>query len=159
VAYSEEHGYIPEQWDWDRLLDDLYEEGFASELVATLNPETVQFAPNAIMPPAFTNLGQMEREKFNMVLSGVGVMLGMSMPMISPTPFLALCRGIPVVMPFIRSDLPKPDPKQWIAYAGTHWQHGPISALPEPYVYSYTLGDKEGLANALVKALKNPIQP
>lgn len=50
-------------------------------------------------------------------------------------------------------------PSGWEGYSGMYFQHGPISQLPEPYVYTYFIGDTDQMAYQLSKALRTPIEP
>lgn len=150
-------------YDFKYVLNRLREAGIEHpDLLSTFNLETADFAGGNDVPQEFINMGQLPREQFSELLGSIGVLLGIILPVISPTPYLALCRGTPVVMPYRgqhdEEHTAHPDISQWVAYS-PHWQHGPISSLPEPYVYNYELGNMDALSDALIKAIKTPIEP
>ncbi|KIO19857.1 hypothetical protein M407DRAFT_143379 [Tulasnella calospora MUT 4182] len=83
------------------------------------------------------------------------VMIGLGNPFLSPTPYEALCLGIPFINPFRRLD--KNDPNNKSGWFGQHDAliHG---GLDEPHVYHVEVGDREGFRAALRKAMSTPIE-
>ncbi|KAJ7837972.1 hypothetical protein B0H14DRAFT_2362018, partial [Mycena olivaceomarginata] len=71
----------------------------------------------------------------------------------SPTPYEALCLGVPFINPILGWDKNDPTNK-------TRWnsQHDTLKHLDPPYVYNVFKGDKEGFVNAVVEASSHPIE-
>lgn len=80
-------------------------------------------------------------------------MLGIGLPYISPSPFAALCRGVPVILPYYGPDAV---PTGWGAFSFKHWHQHAIAALEgPPYVYSVNL---EGSVDELISAVKTAVE-
>ncbi|KAJ7477175.1 hypothetical protein B0H11DRAFT_1864853 [Mycena galericulata] len=102
----------------------------------------------------FVNHGRLQQALFMEKLAESKMVIGMGRPLISPTPWNALCLGVPWINPIHSWDINNPDdPSGWRS------QHPFAALLPKPYVYNVRKGDKEGLINAIQSALGNPIQP
>ncbi|KAJ7349814.1 hypothetical protein DFH08DRAFT_958769 [Mycena albidolilacea] len=122
-------------------------------------------------PSNITNVGFMPTTEFygrvaeSRVLVGVGrptmhVFLSMhsnsrtnERTISSPTPYEALCLGVPFINPILSWDKNDPTNK-------TRWnsQHDTLKHLDPPYVYNVFKGDKEGFVNAVVDASSHPIE-
>ncbi|KAF7356321.1 hypothetical protein MVEN_00964400 [Mycena venus] len=105
---------------------------------------------NLIDPSGRSGLKQAE---FYDVLSRSVALVGVGNPMLSPTPYDALCLGVPFVNPVKRWDPKNPDDR-------TKWQtqHDQLRHLSAPYVYNVRVGDRDGFVNAIKDAAANPIQ-
>ncbi|KAL1408263.1 hypothetical protein Q8F55_005069 [Vanrija albida] len=121
------------------------------ELVAAMETD------NATVPAGISNVGQLDQGAYSRLLSRSAALIGIGAPLISPGPYFALCRGVPVVMPLHQHDVPSS--AGWDVYDEGHAQHGPVSALREPYVYAYHPNDSEGLALQVIQAVDHPIKP
>ncbi|GMK58308.1 hypothetical protein CspeluHIS016_0503400 [Cutaneotrichosporon spelunceum] len=124
-----------------------------TKLVATTRDFETDKYP---LPPELTQLGPQEPDAYVRLVGGARALLGISLPVISPTPYEALCRGVPVVLPYAEEAVPNPD--GWSMY-GMAFQHGPLQALGEPHVYSYAARDADDLLAKLQRALRTPIGP
>ncbi|BEJ16770.1 hypothetical protein CspHIS471_0601710 [Cutaneotrichosporon sp. HIS471] len=109
------------------------------------------------LPEAVTQLGKQDPETYQGLVGKARALLGIGLPVISPTPYEALCRGVPVILPYTDPKMPTPQPG-WSMY-GMSYQHGPLQALGEPYVYSYNVHDPDDLLDKLQRALRTPIEP
>ncbi|KAJ6516354.1 hypothetical protein C8R45DRAFT_811595 [Mycena sanguinolenta] len=98
------------------------------------------------------NLGRIQQSLFMEKIAESKVVIGMGLPLISPTPWNALCLGVPYINPVYQWDPKNPeDPSKWRS------QHPIAALLPEPYVYNVRKGDRRGLISAVKKAVTNPI--
>ncbi|KAF8321311.1 hypothetical protein DL93DRAFT_1635375 [Clavulina sp. PMI_390] len=99
-----------------------------------------------------TNLGLLDRNTFVEEVAKSRVLLGVGRPAISPTPYQALCLGVPFINPILNWDTRAPD------YRGT-WstQHNGLMNIDAPYVYNVRKNDEAGLLSAIRRALENPI--
>lgn len=70
------------------------------ELVAAMEND------NATVPAGIKNVGTLDHTAYASLLSASSALLGIGSPMISPAPYFALCRGVPVVMPLNLHDVP-----------------------------------------------------
>ncbi|KAG8913051.1 hypothetical protein FRC00_003158 [Tulasnella sp. 408] len=98
---------------------------------------------------------RLSRSEFQKIIANSRVMIGLGNPLLSPTPYEALCLGIPFINPIRRLDKNDLDNKQtWIG------QHDALiyGGLDEPYVYHVEAGDREGFRAALRKAMSTPIE-
>ncbi|CAK9779458.1 hypothetical protein CC85DRAFT_294318 [Cutaneotrichosporon oleaginosum] len=125
-----------------------------TKLWTTANSNDIDKFP---LPDALTQLGKHDPEEYARLLARSKVLLGVGFPVISPTPYEALCRGVPVVLPYSHHEKPTPD--GWNMYHGWSYQHGPVMALGEPYAYSYNVHDPDDLVDKLLRALRTPIEP
>ncbi|KAI0317949.1 hypothetical protein OF83DRAFT_84019 [Amylostereum chailletii] len=70
----------------------------------------------------------------------------------SPTPYEALCLGVPFINPILSWDPKRPtDRSLWRS------QHSTLKSLDPPYVYNVFINDKQGFVKAIKSALNNPI--
>lgn len=97
----------------------------------------------------------MARPAFQKVVASSRVLLGIGSPGLSPTPYEALCLGVPFINPVKTWDKKDPENKsKWKA------QHDGLlyAGVDEPYVYHVKVGDRQGFERAIVKAMETPIQ-
>jgi alpha-1,3(6)-mannosylglycoprotein beta-1,6-N-acetyl-glucosaminyltransferase len=52
------------------------------------------------IPEGIVKLGGQSKHEYEMLLAYSKALLGIGLPQISPSPYNALCAGVPVVMPF-----------------------------------------------------------
>ncbi|KAJ7265868.1 hypothetical protein B0H12DRAFT_173853 [Mycena haematopus] len=98
------------------------------------------------------NLGRIQQPLFMEKVAESRVVVGMGRPIISPTPWDALCLGVPYINPIHQWDPENPeDSSKWRS------QHPIAALLSEPYVYNVRKGDRRGLVAAVKKAIANPI--
>jgi len=80
------------------------------------------------------------------------VLIAIGEPSTSPTPYEALCLGVPFINPVKSWDPEDPtDRAKWNA------QHALLKLLDPPYVYNVFKGDREGFVNAVKAAISTPI--
>ncbi|KZT20785.1 glycosyltransferase family 18 protein [Neolentinus lepideus HHB14362 ss-1] len=98
------------------------------------------------------NLGRLNKETFYLEVAKSKALVGVGKPYLSPSPYDALCLGVPFINPITRWDEQDPDNRtRWSAqHDGLLWEN-------EPYVYHVRKGDGEGLMAALDRAFHNPI--
>ncbi|KAJ7714165.1 hypothetical protein B0H14DRAFT_3523082 [Mycena olivaceomarginata] len=109
-------------------------------------------------PSNITNVGFMPTTEFYGRVAESRVLVGVGRPTMhrtisSPTPYEALCLGVPFINPILSWDKNDPTNK-------TRWnsQHDTLKHLDPPYVYNVFKGDKEGFVNAVVDASSHPIE-
>ncbi|KAI0312911.1 hypothetical protein OF83DRAFT_1176177 [Amylostereum chailletii] len=104
------------------------------------------------MPEGTVNFGLLDQGRFVGELSRSALLIGVGRPSTSPTPYEALCLGVPFLNPIFNWDRNDPtDRTKWDA------QHGLAKYLDPPYVYNVFAGDREGFVNAVREAAENPI--
>ncbi|KAG8999542.1 hypothetical protein FRB90_012049 [Tulasnella sp. 427] len=100
-------------------------------------------------------LEKMDRVAFQHTIAGSKVVLGIGRPALSPTPYEALCLGVPFINVVQGWDRADPENRaKWYTS-----QHDAIMGLDlgEPYVYHVRVGDREALKRAVRLALETPI--
>jgi len=99
-----------------------------------------------------TNLGLLEQPNFLKAISQSKILVGVGLPFLSPTPYEALCLGVPFINPIIDWDHDAPeDRSRWDT------QHGLLKRLDPPYVYHVFKDDLQGFIKAIESAIANPI--
>lgn len=136
---------------WDTVLPAMKDLGFSFWTVA-------QDENNKdLVPEGIVQFPQMTRAAYGKMVSSAKAMLAIGQPMISPSPYTSLCRGVPVLIPYWGEKPTGMD--DWRTY-GPRWsQHGPALWLGEPWVYGYNISDPEDLIRQLKKAISTPIKP
>ncbi|KAJ7512749.1 hypothetical protein B0H11DRAFT_1947220 [Mycena galericulata] len=112
----------------------------------------VRGAPTPDFPPRLKNLGYMASAAFYSELSRSLVLVGVGFPLTSPTPYDALCLGVPFINPVTDWDAADPlNRDKWSV------QHGMLKHLQPPYVYHVFKGDRDGFVDAIKQAVEHPI--
>ncbi|KAK7024998.1 hypothetical protein R3P38DRAFT_2401543, partial [Favolaschia claudopus] len=93
------------------------------------------------------------QEQFYGMLGRSVALVGMGNPVLSPTPYDALCIGVPFINPILQWDRANPSDR-------TKWrtQHDALKDLSAPYVYHVRVGDRDGFVSAIRAAKENPIE-
>jgi len=104
------------------------------------------------LPPGLTNHGVMSQSVFLDTLSRSRLLIGVGSPIASPTPYDALCFGVPFINPIL--DWHQHDPQD---KTGWHSQHGLLKFLDPPFVYNVRKDDLDGFVKAIKDALSHPI--
>ncbi|KAJ6583502.1 hypothetical protein DFH09DRAFT_1144632 [Mycena vulgaris] len=115
-----------------------------------------------LVPEGLTDSGLLPQKEYDLMLSDTKSLLGIGRPLISPTPYAALCRGVPVVLPYSsKSGCPAwPGVGDWCAFVEGGHQHGPAAALGEPWVYVVDVdGSEEEIIETIGRAVRTPIEP
>ncbi|KIM79534.1 hypothetical protein PILCRDRAFT_823456 [Piloderma croceum F 1598] len=109
--------------------------------------------PAAELPSNYIGFGRIGQSVFFDKLSRARVLIGMGNPFTSPTPYDALCLGVPFINPVLQWDKENPsDKSQWVS------QHSLLELLEPPYVYNVFKDDLEGFVKAIQDAISHPIQ-
>lgn len=99
------------------------------------------------------NFGIMNATTFRDVLGHSKALVGIGRPILSPTPYDAMCIGVPFINSITSwNKQDQEDQSQWSS------QHDALFGIEEPYVYKVTQGDQDGLKRALEQARANPIE-
>ncbi|KAH8831662.1 hypothetical protein DL96DRAFT_842747 [Flagelloscypha sp. PMI_526] len=116
------------------------------------------------IPPGLTPFGELSPEDYDQLLAESKAVLGISRPILSPTPYASLCRGVPVIMPYkskldeSRTCSAAPPPSDWCGFDMERHQHGPAGRIGEPYVYMVdTIGAKDSVLDIIRRAVTTPI--
>ncbi|KAJ7740883.1 hypothetical protein B0H14DRAFT_2989789 [Mycena olivaceomarginata] len=131
--------------------------GISFVMAAVDPPEDPKLKPGDLAA-SIENIGRRDGElftqdRFYQILSHSVALVGVGNPLISPTPYDALCLGIPFVNPVHSWDTNNPtDRTRWAT------QHDALKDLSAPYVYNVFLGDRDGFVNAIKSAAENPIE-
>ncbi|KAJ7699014.1 hypothetical protein B0H17DRAFT_978024 [Mycena rosella] len=105
------------------------------------------------LPDSHINYGRMQKAEFMGKVAQTKVLVGVGLPLISPTPYNALCLGVPFINPLDGWDEANPDDT-----TKYHGQHAMMAFMKPPYVYNVRKGDRDGFVNAVAAALANPIE-
>ncbi|KAJ7740871.1 hypothetical protein B0H14DRAFT_477129 [Mycena olivaceomarginata] len=109
------------------------------------------------LSPSIENIARagelFSQDEFYHILSHSVALVGVGHPEISPTPYDALCLGVPFVNPIVAWDTNDPNDR-------TRWttQHDLLIEFSAPYVYHVFKGDRDGFVNAIKSAAENPIE-
>ncbi|KAF8211115.1 hypothetical protein K438DRAFT_1569743 [Mycena galopus ATCC 62051] len=124
----------------------------ASFIMASKESPEVPLQPGDLST-SIENIGPVNQHEFYDVLSHSVALVGVGNPMLSPTPYDALCLGIPFVNPIGEWDKKNPTDR-------TKWQtqHDQLKGLSAPYVYHVFKGDRDGFVDAIKSAVENPIE-
>jgi hypothetical protein len=105
-------------------------------------------------PSGVDRIPWMPRRDFQRLLANSRVLLGVGHPRISPTPYEALCLGVPFINPIHWWEHHRPeDDNHW----GTQHDALMLQRLGEPYVYHVHKGNVTAMERALKKAMSTPI--
>ncbi|KAL1413657.1 hypothetical protein Q8F55_001436 [Vanrija albida] len=141
-------------WTLDALRDMASEYGvrFAGALRATIELDTPEVEA-AIKAAGVVNFHRLEKIAYYEQLANSVLMLGVGRPRISPSPWDALCLGLPFINPILQWD--EADPANRTAWKTQQWH---MIDVEEPYVYHVHAHDIPGLKRAVKAALDNPIE-
>ena len=124
-------------------------------------------SPNHLTPHGLTPLGHLPQANYTQTLARSKALIGIGFPGSSPSPYYALCAGVPFINP-IRSSFNGTKEDWWKENKIFWWQgiqHGPLALIGEPYVYTIPTTtnstpaalEANPLIGALRKARENPI--
>ncbi|KAF7323881.1 hypothetical protein MKEN_00609500 [Mycena kentingensis (nom. inval.)] len=100
----------------------------------------------------YTNHVWLDQKGFMKELANSRALMGVANPITSPSPWNALCLGVPYINVVTSWEQNNPD-NRWTWRS----QHALASLLDPPYVYNVRSGDLKGLIAAVNAALANPI--
>ncbi|WVQ75714.1 hypothetical protein IAR50_005344 [Cryptococcus sp. DSM 104548] len=99
------------------------------------------------------NLGHLGVVQFYEALSQSFVLVGVGQPRISPSPWDALCMGVPFINPILAWDENDPTNRtKW------HTQQWHMTHMNPPYVYPTQAHNLTALSHSISQALDNPLQ-
>lgn len=106
------------------------------------------------VPPGISQLPRMAQPAFQATIASSRLLLGIGSPPMSPSPWEALCLGVPFINPVHSWD--KRDPENKMKWGA---QHDALlhSGIPEPYVFNVKLGDIQDLERAIATATETSI--
>ncbi|KAK8861557.1 hypothetical protein IAR55_002379 [Kwoniella newhampshirensis] len=121
------------------------------ELIATAG-KNQDGVPEDLFGQKIHNLGPQTQDGWNAILSSSKFLLGIGKPWLSPSPYDALCFGVPFINPVMYWDKENPhDWSKWIT------QHNALRAVEPPFVYHVQKGNGTQLEDAFRAALESPI--
>lgn len=106
------------------------------------------------IPDGITRLARMSRPAFQATIARSRVLLGVGSPTLSPSPWEALCLGVPFINPIHDWDRKDPENRdKWMS------QHDGLvhTNISEPYVFHVKQGDIKGFERAISIALNSSI--
>ncbi|KAH8083269.1 hypothetical protein HD553DRAFT_313624 [Filobasidium floriforme] len=113
-------------------------------------PTKMGFPGGMAYPEGVRNLGRLSPEEFARHVKESKALLGIGSPPQSPSPYHALCQGVPFINPVVLSheDRDAMDPANWKSA-----QHSTVARLPEPYNYAAVAWDYDSFVRAIRSAL------
>lgn len=108
------------------------------------------------LPLGISEIPWMNRTAFQNAVARTRMVIGLGDPVLSPTPWEALCLGVPFLNPIKgwRAEAPE-DRSEWSSA-----QHDGVFYLgvDEPFVYHVRIGDRAGIEAAVKKATETPVE-
>ncbi|CDZ97050.1 hypothetical protein [Phaffia rhodozyma] len=95
--------------------------------------KTAEVGGDVDLPGGIEGVSRMGRVEYEKLLGSVKALVGIGSPPISPSPFNALCQGVPVILPYSG---PSPTPEGWDLYDFEKIQHGPAASIGPPSIHS-----------------------
>ncbi|KAJ7485670.1 hypothetical protein FB451DRAFT_1083152 [Mycena latifolia] len=125
----------------------------ASFVMASMDlPDAPKLSPGDLAT-SIINVGPVTQDEFYDLLSKSVALVGVGNPALSPTPYDAMCLGVPFINPIGAWDKENPtDRTKWVT------QHNMLKHLSPPHVYHVFLGDQAGFVKAIRDAVANPIE-
>jgi len=137
---------------------DFYDEaaqvnGLSFVVGASPSPDADNYpVSESTLPKSIVNHGIMPPEEFTAMVANSRMLVGVGSPYTSPTPYDALCLGVPFLNAIKQWDHSDPwNRDKWDI------QHGLLKLLDPPYVYNVHTGDKKAFLKAIKGALENPL--
>ncbi|ODO03375.1 hypothetical protein L198_02221 [Cryptococcus wingfieldii CBS 7118] len=106
------------------------------------------------MPVGLETIGKQTVQDYTKLVGDVKAMVGIGIPVISPSVYAAWCQATPVVIPIFHDE---DNSSPWHPYSD-YSQHGPALSVGEPYAYSYHAKNYTQLVEAVHKAMSTPIE-
>ncbi|WWD21842.1 hypothetical protein CI109_106330 [Kwoniella shandongensis] len=137
-------------WTLPALID--LQREFKIKVVGGMTDDD-EVTAKAVQKIGLTNLGKLGKIDFYTQLAQSSVLIGVGRPRISPSPWDALCMGVPFINPILKWD--EEDPSNRTKWHAQQWH---MTDLNPPYVYSVPAHDLVALRQAVHDALENPIE-
>ncbi|KAK6907327.1 hypothetical protein I203_101319 [Kwoniella mangroviensis CBS 8507] len=128
------------------------ETGEKFEMIATGGHDDDKTGKHEDMYKGITNLGKLPQQEWYQTLASSKFLLGVGKPNMSPSPYDALCFGVPFINPIMSWN--HSDPEDWTKW---HTQHDALRPYGAPYVYHVQKENGDQLREAMQAALDNPI--
>ncbi|WRT65680.1 uncharacterized protein IL334_002625 [Kwoniella shivajii] len=159
--YSKYFNTSSTEWVWgkDDILNQVVntmpesDEKEKFELIATIGHyEKSEVTEDHVRFHEMNNLGPLPQDEWYQTLASSKFLVGVGKPKISPSPYDALCFGVPFINPVLSWN--RTDPDDW-----TKWysQHDGLRPYGPPFVYHVQKNNKEQLEEAMRLAIENPI--
>ncbi|KAG9009926.1 hypothetical protein FRB90_008066 [Tulasnella sp. 427] len=145
--YYSNPAFLPETWSG-------VSQSIGMEMVSVAYDDT---KGEHVMPEGVRTLGRLSREDFYVMLGSSRAMIGNGNPVLSPSPFDALCIGVPFIHPYDPTRTKTLQPQGWDRFHTGVFQHGALLDLAPPYVYHIPRRNVTALSEALLAAKANPI--
>ncbi|WVW80125.1 hypothetical protein I302_102100 [Kwoniella bestiolae CBS 10118] len=123
------------------------------EMIATGGHDDDKTGKHEDMYKGITNLGKLPQDEWYQTLASSKFLLGVGKPNMSPSPYDALCFGVPFINPIMSWN--HSDPEDWTKW---HTQHDALRPYGAPYVYHVQKENGEQLEQAMRDALATPIK-
>ncbi|KAL7417314.1 hypothetical protein BDY24DRAFT_377459 [Mrakia frigida] len=137
------------QYAWsDDILESTVDRFNLTLLSACIHDKTT------VIPKAITWLGSsLPQEEFLKTVGEGVVLVGVGDPPLSPSPYDALCLGVPFINPILSYSSDSPlDRTQWYS------QQNALRFFDPPFVYNVHRSDKQGFLDAVQSAMDNPME-
>nr|XP_019012094.1 uncharacterized protein I206_02933 [Kwoniella pini CBS 10737]OCF50875.1 hypothetical protein I206_02933 [Kwoniella pini CBS 10737] len=122
------------------------------EMIATGGHDDQRTGEHELMYKGIRNLGGLPQHEWYQTLAASKFLLGVGKPRMSPSPYDALCFGVPFINPISWWERSDPDKRsRWIT------QHDALRPYGPPYVYHVQKENLEQLEEAMKAAIANPI--
>lgn len=122
------------------------------ELVSLSGPKLPEGVTKETLTPGIFTLGRQSQSDFHRFVAQSKVMIGTGAPKLSPSPYDALCMGVPFINPILDWDPKQPgDKSKWRV------QQSALMDVPEPYVYHVYRHNEEDFHRAVEAAVSSPI--
>ncbi|KAF5315258.1 hypothetical protein D9619_006957 [Psilocybe cf. subviscida] len=105
------------------------------------------------LPKGIKDLGRLNKTTFYRHVGESKALVGVGNPFLSPSPYDALCMGVPFINPILSWD--RDDPENRTKWAS---QHDTLKFQDPPYVYNVRKNDTQGFWEALGNAMDTPIE-
>ncbi|KAG8923032.1 hypothetical protein FRC01_013317 [Tulasnella sp. 417] len=142
----------------NQLNDDFYANLARTDNITWLGQYKLEGMPKELPPhppPGISQVERMDRSAFQRLIAQSKVLVGIGRPFLSPSPYEALCLGVPFINPVNGWNKKEPEDRgKWVT------QHDGLllAGVDEPYVYHVKAGDRDGLERAVRKAMETPIE-
>ncbi|KAL1407717.1 hypothetical protein Q8F55_007150 [Vanrija albida] len=115
---------------------------------------TAKEVPGRPIPDGIKKLGVLTPTEYVATVGRAKALLGIGLPEISPSPYVAMCKATPVVMPYWTAQ-----DSEWAQFSSHYQQHGPVNGLGEPHAYTYDIHNTTQMVAQVVAAVATPIAP
>nr|XP_018264695.1 uncharacterized protein I303_02872 [Kwoniella dejecticola CBS 10117]OBR86853.1 hypothetical protein I303_02872 [Kwoniella dejecticola CBS 10117] len=122
------------------------------EMIATGGHDDGRTGAHELMYKGIRNMGGLPQDEWYQTVAASKFLLGVGRPLMSPSPYDALCLGVPFINPITWWNREEPeDWSRWIT------QHDALRPYGPPYVYHVQKENHEQLEEAMKAAMDNPI--